>query len=188
VNDVAQPIPLNVPPADPRTRLQARLEAAPAEHAEALLGAYEVLQGLHDRGLFALLRGALGSRDKVLEVVVGAAESPASVRAIRNLLLLLNMLAAIEPEVLKSFTEAAPRVLKMMLRQPERPGLWMLIKDFLWNQDFRHGMATINTMIEAFGRSLSSSTGSYRFTNRNTASGCERTRLNASSCESRGSR
>jgi hypothetical protein len=27
-------------------------ENAPLEHAEALLAAYEVLQGLHDRGVF----------------------------------------------------------------------------------------------------------------------------------------
>jgi hypothetical protein len=42
-----------------------------------------------------------------------------------------------------------------MVREPEPPGLWRLIKDFLWNQDFRHGMAALNTMLEAFGRSLS---------------------------------
>jgi hypothetical protein len=29
------------------------------------------------------------------------------------------------------------------------------MKDFLWNQDFRHGMAAVNTMLEALGRSIS---------------------------------
>jgi len=33
-----------------------------------------------------------------------------------------------------------------MVRQPERPGLWRLVKDFLWNQDFRHGLAAVNTI------------------------------------------
>jgi len=94
----------------------------------------------------------LGSRDKILEIAVTAAKSPASIRAIRNSLLLIEMLGAIEPDVLKSFTEATPQALKMMLRQPERPGLWMLIKDFLWNPDFRHGLAAVNTMLEVFGR------------------------------------
>jgi uncharacterized protein YjgD (DUF1641 family) len=153
---VAQPIPLDVPARDPRVALQARLHDAPAEHAEALLAAYEVLQGLHDSGTLDLLRGALGSRDKVLGVAVGAAESPASIRALRNGLLLFNMLAAIDPELLKTFTQAAPQGLKMMVEKPERPGLWTLIKDFLWNQDFRHGMAAANTLIETFGKSLSS--------------------------------
>jgi len=151
---VAKPIPLEMPARDPRLALQTRLRDAPAEHAEALLAAYEVLQGLHDAGVFDLMRGALGSRDKVLEVVVGAAAAPASVRAVRNALLLTNMLAAIDPAVLKSITQAAPQALNMMVRKPERPGLWTLVKDFLWNQDFRHGMAAVNTMMEVFGRSL----------------------------------
>jgi uncharacterized protein YjgD (DUF1641 family) len=151
---VAQPIPLNVPRRDPRIELQARLQDAPAEHAEALLAAYEVLQGLHDCGVFELMRGALGSRDKVLDVVVSAANSPESLRAIRNLLLLTNMLGTIDPAVLKAFTQAGPQALNRMLRQPERPGLWALIKDFLWNQDFRHGMAAVNTMIEVLGSCL----------------------------------
>ena len=57
---MAKPIPLELPARDPRMELQARLQNAPLEHAQALLGAYEVLQGLHDRGVFELMRGALG--------------------------------------------------------------------------------------------------------------------------------
>jgi uncharacterized protein YjgD (DUF1641 family) len=155
VNAVAQPIPLDVPHRDPRIALQARLQDAPAEHAEALLAAYEVLQGLHDRGVFDLMRGALGSTDKILDIAVRAAGSADSIRALRNLLLLINMLGEIDPAVLKAFTQAAPQALNMMVRKPERPGLWTLLKDFLWNQDFRHGMAAVNTMLEVFGRSLS---------------------------------
>jgi uncharacterized protein YjgD (DUF1641 family) len=155
VNAVAQPILLNVPPGDPRVALQSRLRDAPAEHAEALLAAYEVLQSLHDRGVFDLMRGALGSGDKVLEIAVAAAQSPGSIRGIRNLLLLVNMLGEIDPDVLSAFTRGVPQAFTLMVREPEPPGLWRLIKDFLWNQDFRHGMAALNTMLEAFGRSLS---------------------------------
>ncbi|MBC8105653.1 MAG: DUF1641 domain-containing protein [Anaerolineae bacterium] len=155
---MATAIPLDVPVRDPRIALQSRLQDAPAEHAEALLDGYEVLQGLHDSGVLDLLRGALESRDKVLEVAVGAAGSEASVRAIRNLLLLFNMLSAIEPEVLKTFTSAVPQALKLTARRPQPPGLWRLVKDFLWNQDFRHGLAAVNTLLETFGRSLSGGT------------------------------
>jgi len=66
---MAQAIPLNVPARDPRAELQVRLENAPLQHAAALLSAYEVLQGLHDRGVFELLRGAFGSSDKVLSIL-----------------------------------------------------------------------------------------------------------------------
>src|SRR6267154_1635214 len=72
---MAQPIPLNVPARDPRAELQTRLENAPLRHAAALLDAYEVLQGLHDRGVFELLRGAFGSSDKVLSILVDEAKT-----------------------------------------------------------------------------------------------------------------
>ena len=152
---MAQPIALELPARDPRIVLQSRLQDAPAEHAAALLAGYEVLQGLHDSGVLDLLRGALGSSGELVDITVRAAGSPDSIRAIRNLLLLINMLGAIEPEVLKKFTDAGPQALKMMVRRPEQPGLWTLIKDFLWNRDFRHGLAAVNTMLATLGRSLS---------------------------------
>jgi len=152
---MAQSIPLNLPHRDPRVELQTRLQEAPAAHAEALLAAYGVLQGLHDTGVLDTVRGALGSRDKVLDIAVGAAGSADSIRVIRNLLLLYNALAAIDPEVLKRFTDAGTQALSGMVRQPEPPGILTLMKDFLWNQDFRHGMAAVNTILESLGRNLS---------------------------------
>src|SRR4029434_10122496 len=98
---MAQPIALlleNVPGRDPRVELSARLQDAPEEHAEALLSAYEVLQGLHDRCVLELMRGALGSGDQILDIAVRTADSPAPLRGIRNLVLLINMLGEIDPE------------------------------------------------------------------------------------------
>jgi uncharacterized protein YjgD (DUF1641 family) len=152
---MAHPIALELPRVDPRVALQTRLQNAPVAHAEAMLAAYEVLQGLHDRGVLELVRGGLGSSEKVLEIAVESAKSPASIRGIRNLLLLINMLGEIDPEVLRILTQTVPQALKMMVREPEPPGLWRLIKDFLWNQDFRHGLAAVNTILEVFGRSVS---------------------------------
>ena len=79
---MATPIPLDLPPRDPRAELQTRLQNAPMEHAEALLSAYEVLQGMHDRGVFDLLRGALGSSDKVTEILLETAKSPEAIRGL----------------------------------------------------------------------------------------------------------
>ncbi len=102
---MAQPITLDMPVRDPRVELLKRLREAPAEHAEALLAGYEVLQGLHDSGVLDLLRGTLGSRDEVLGVAVRTADSRSSIRAIRNLLLLSNMLGEIDPEILRTLTQ-----------------------------------------------------------------------------------
>jgi uncharacterized protein YjgD (DUF1641 family) len=151
---MAQPISTEAPKRDPRADLLNRLEQAPAEHAEALLAMYDVLQGLHDRGALDLARGALGSGDEVLDILVTAVRSPQSIRGIRNLLLLVNMLGEIEPRVLRSFTQAVPTALHKAAEDPDKPGLWRLIKDFLWNKDFRHGMAVVNTLLDTFGKSL----------------------------------
>jgi uncharacterized protein YjgD (DUF1641 family) len=93
---MARPIPLELPARDPSEEIKARLRDAPAEHAEALLSAYEVLQQLHDRGALDLARGALSASDKLLEMVVDTARSPEGIRAIRNLLLLAKALGTIE--------------------------------------------------------------------------------------------
>lgn len=158
---MAQPIPLTTPVRDPAEELQSKLRQAPAEHAQALLSAYEVLQGLHDSGVLDLLRGALGSKDKLIEVAVDAAGSPPSVRAIRNMVLLAKMLGEIDPPVLRTVTEALPKALNSMMRQPEKPGLWTLLKNFLWNPDFRRGMAGVNTLLEVFGKSMANGKQSH---------------------------
>ena len=69
-------------------------------------------------------------------------------------MLLINMLGTIEPEVLKTFTQTVPDALKAMIYKPERPGLWSLIRDFFWNQDFRYGMGALNSLLEVLGKSL----------------------------------
>src|SRR6266850_7127707 len=101
---MAQPIRFQPPPRDMHAPLVARLSAAPADHAEAVLAAYEVLQGLHDRGVLDLLRGTLGGSEKVLEQVVAVASGPESIRATRNLLLLVTALGEIEPALLSDLT------------------------------------------------------------------------------------
>jgi uncharacterized protein YjgD (DUF1641 family) len=151
---MSQPIPLNLPARDPRAELQARLQNAPLEHAEALLSAYEVLQGLHDRGVFELLRGALGSSDKVIEIVVQAAKSPESIRGIRNLIILAKILGTIEPELVEGFARSLPEAIALTkAHEAKPPGFWGVLKKFR-NRNFRRGLVLVNFMLEAFGRNL----------------------------------
>jgi len=151
---MARPIPFDPSPRDPRTDLDARVHAAPAEHAEALLSAYEVLQGLHDRGALDLARGALTAGDQVMETLLEAARSPEAIRGLRNLLLFANMLGAMDPELVRTFTEAVPVAMRQVVRERRQPGLWRLVRDFFWNPDFRRGLAALNTLFASFGRSL----------------------------------
>ena len=106
---MAEPIDLKPAPRDPREALYNRLEKAPLEHVEALLAAYEVLQGLHDRGVLETLRGALGSSDKVLQILVDAANTPETITGIRNFLILTRIAGTLESELLEAVAQAAAR-------------------------------------------------------------------------------
>lgn len=150
---MAQPISLDLPPRDARAELQARLATAPLAHAAALLEGYELLQSLHDRGLFDLLRGALGSSDKLIELAVETAKSPESIRALRNALLLFNMLGSIDPEKLRIFTQAIPPVVEAAGGRTRSVGIGRLIADF-FNKDFRRGMGAVNAALETLGKRL----------------------------------
>jgi len=151
---MAQPIPFELPPHDPHAELQARLQNAPVEHAEAVLAAYEVLQGLHDRGALDILRAALDSCDSLLKQAVDIAESPEAIRAIRNLMLLAKVIGAIDPQVLRGFTDAVPKAFaQAQAEESKPPGLGKLLSTFL-NKDFRRGLAALNDTLVAFGKNL----------------------------------
>jgi uncharacterized protein YjgD (DUF1641 family) len=151
---MAQPIPLHLAPRDTRDELSSRLQQAPLDHAEAVLAAYEVLQGMHDRGVLELMRGALGGGDKILEQVVAVASGPESIRATRNLLLLVTALGEIDPALLRDLTKAIPKALvQANAEEAKPPGLIRLMSTF-WNKDFRRGLAAFNDLLVVFGRNL----------------------------------
>src|SRR6266436_4360691 len=107
---MARPIPLDLPKRDPREEVISLLEKAPAEHAEALLAGFEVLQALHDQGVLEILRGVLEGGNKILEIVVEAAKTPEAIRGIRNVMIMSKMLGSIDPELLKKLADAIPDV------------------------------------------------------------------------------
>ena len=151
---MARPIPVELPPRDPQRELNSRLQQAPLEHAEAVLAAYEVLQGLHDRGVLELMRGMLGGSEKILEQVVAVGSGAQSIRATRNLLLLVTALGEIEPALLGDLTRAIPKALvQANAEEAKPPGLIKLFRTF-WNKDFRRGLAAFNDLLVMFGRSL----------------------------------
>lgn len=151
---MARPIPLELPPSDPREELRKRLVDAPVEHAEALLDSYELLQKLHDRGVFQLLRGALEASETIVETAVDAARSDESVRAFRNTIILAKMLASINPDLLESIAVAVSETLGSQ-RKPviEPPGLFSLLNQFR-RKELRRSIALINRFLETLGKQL----------------------------------
>jgi uncharacterized protein YjgD (DUF1641 family) len=105
---MAAPLKFEPPRRDAHEELRDRLEQAPEEHAEALLTIYDLLQGLHDRGVIETLKVAVSSSDFILGAVVETANTPENIRAIRNLLLLSKLLGGIDPDLLARLADAIP--------------------------------------------------------------------------------
>jgi uncharacterized protein YjgD (DUF1641 family) len=151
---MSSPIPLSIPARDPRAELKVRLQNAPVDHAEALLSVYEVLQGLHDRGVFELMRGALGSSDKVIEILAEAGKNENAVRGIRNLIILTKTIGTIEPALVEGFARSLPEAISLTKAyEANPPGLFGILKQFR-NRNFRRGLVLVNSMLESFGRNL----------------------------------
>src|SRR5712671_4298167 len=149
---MSEPIRLEFPPRDARAELRARLQNAPLQHAEALLSGYDLLQRLHDRGVLELLRGGLGSSDRVLSIVVDAAKTPEAINATRNLLILSKVAFALEPALLEDIVTAVPNSLAQA-REQKPLSLWQLFKK-MCSQDTRRALSVMLGVVESFGKSL----------------------------------
>ena len=151
---MAQPIPLELPPRDPREELRKRLEEAPTAHAEAVLDSYELLQQLHDHGVFELLRGGFSASDTLIETAVDTAKSEESVRAIRNAIILGKMLGTINPVVLQSIALAVGETFGCYEKPIiEPPGLFSLLSQFR-HKELRRSVALINRFLESLGNQI----------------------------------
>jgi uncharacterized protein YjgD (DUF1641 family) len=151
---MARPIAFEPQPYDPREALRKRIEAAPIEHAEALLESYELLEQLHKSGTLRLLTGALAAGDKILETAVDAARSPEAVRATRNAVLLGKLLASINPEILEGIVAAAGETLGSYKKPViEPPGLFALLSEFR-HKELRRSLALINKFLESLGNQI----------------------------------
>jgi uncharacterized protein YjgD (DUF1641 family) len=151
---MARPIPLEIPARDPREELRKRLEQAPVKHAEALLDSYELLQQLHDHGVFELLRGAFSASDKLIETAVDAAKSDEAIRAIRNAIILGKVLASINPDVLQCVATAASDTLGCYDKPIiEPPGLLSLLSQFS-HKELRRSIALLNKFLESLGNQI----------------------------------
>jgi uncharacterized protein YjgD (DUF1641 family) len=151
---MSRPIAFEVPPYDPRETLRKRLEAAPAEHAEALIESYELLQQLHETGTLHVLTGALAAGNQILETAVDAARSPEAVRATRNAILLGKMLASIDPQFLEGIAAAVSETMGECKKPViEPPGLLALLGQFR-RKELRRSVALINRFLESLGKQI----------------------------------
>jgi uncharacterized protein YjgD (DUF1641 family) len=151
---MAKQIEFRPPLPSAQEELQRRLNAAPGEHADAVLNAFKTLQTLHDTRTLDFVQGLFGAGDEVLTQVVVIATSPQSTRAIRNLLVLTNILGNIDPDALQRIAQAVTPALTE--RQPAQPPSLFQITRQLFSRDARRALATGVSLLQAVGRSLGS--------------------------------
>lgn len=153
---MAQPIPLEIQPRNPHAELESRLEQAPDEHAEALLAAYEVLQGLHNRGVLEIMRGALAASDELLQKVVDNAKTPEAIRSIRNLFLLQRILGSVDPELLEGVVQAIPEAISQTTAERDQSVSFFSVLRRFTSKDSLRGLAAAANFLQAFGRHVRS--------------------------------
>ncbi len=147
---MADPIQFKPKPIDPKLELQRRLIAAPIEHAEALLVAFDLLEEAHRQGVLDALHGAIGAKDTILASLAAYSSEPVSTNAIRNLLTLGKILGSLKPEQLSHVSRALFATAEEHNAESEPPSLWQLLKR-MRTPDARRGLSLVSRMLSAVG-------------------------------------
>lgn len=150
---MANPLVFKPNPVDPKTELQRRLDAAPKEHAEALLVAWDVLQAAHDKGLLDAVHGLIGAKDAIAGKVAEYAKLPEGVAGIRNLLAAAKILTVLDPEVLDGLSKVLATASQSHKLEEKPPSLWQIGKRAM-SEDGRRGLSFATLLLTGLGRSL----------------------------------
>jgi uncharacterized protein YjgD (DUF1641 family) len=131
-------------PQNSRDDLIRRIEAAPQEHAQAVLAAYELLENLHQKGILDILNGMLRAGETVVNQVASIISSKQAVSAVRAELMMMNLLSTIDVDQLSKVLADASK---------EPPSLIGIIK-LANTEDARRAMATGLGLLNLFGAAL----------------------------------
>jgi uncharacterized protein YjgD (DUF1641 family) len=136
-------------PRNSRDDLLRRLEQAPAEHVEALLAAYDLLERLHETGLLDTANGLLSAGETVVSRAVDVVSSKQAVSALRVVLILSNLIETIDVD----------RIHAVLSPSEDKPAsLWAIGKEAM-GPDARRGMAAAVGLLKVLGAALNKSSG-----------------------------
>jgi uncharacterized protein YjgD (DUF1641 family) len=148
---MAHPITFKPQLIDPQQELMRRVEAAPKEHAEALLTAWEVLQTAHDKGVLDLAKGLIGGKDIITGKLAEAAAMPESVAAIRNAMAGARILGSIDPDMLQRLAQGMESASAEHKAETKPPSLWTLFRRST-SADARRGLSFMTLLLNALGK------------------------------------
>ena len=141
------------PVVDPKHELQRQLDAAPMEHAEALLVGYDILKTAHANGTLDLINGLVGGRDIIAGKLAEYAKLPGGIAMIRNLLAAGKILMALDPETLDEVSKAFVTATGAHKAETKPPSLWALARRAT-NEDSRRGLSFMTLLLGAIGKGL----------------------------------
>jgi uncharacterized protein YjgD (DUF1641 family) len=139
-----------VPKVDPQVELRRRLQAAPEQHAEALLVLFDVIEQAHDQGLLDALQGAIGSKNAIAGKLAYYAKQPLSTQAIRNLLIFGEILGSFDPTILADTKK------DVFDHHQDPPSMWQLFRRAI-SADGRRGMGMFLGFVCGIGKSSKTS-------------------------------
>src|SRR5689334_18076751 len=101
---MARIISLDPPKPDHREALFQKLKDAPKEHVEAMLDLYEIIEVMRNNGVLEIIKGAVGSKDKILAIAGKTMESHEVINFTRNFTMLLKFVGGLNPDIIEDAT------------------------------------------------------------------------------------
>ena len=150
---MANPLAFKPIHVDPRVELQRRLEAAPIEHGEALLVAWDLLETAHKQGVLDLLHGVVGARDTIFGKLTEYAKLPEGVAGIRNMISILKIMTELDPDTLSEIAKSMGQAVAEHQKETKPASLWAIAKRAT-SEDSRRGLSLMTLMLTSLGRSL----------------------------------
>jgi uncharacterized protein YjgD (DUF1641 family) len=148
---MAHPIQFKPQPVDYHKELMGRVEAAPQEHAEALLVAWQLLQTAHDQGLLDLAHGLLGGKDMIAGKLAEAATLPESIAAMRNGIALARILGSLDADMLHRLSRSMDEAGRQHRQEEKPPSLWQVLRRAT-SADARRGLSFLTHLLTGLGR------------------------------------
>jgi uncharacterized protein YjgD (DUF1641 family) len=146
---MAKPVAYRVfSPPDSHEELKRKIDAAPAEHADAILSGYRLLEEAHESGTLELLRGALAAQDSIINHVVGLVSEPEMMNGLRNLIVLGKVLGNINSQTIETAIDGDDKV----KRRHAPPSLFKLLSR-MNTPDARRGIEVAVGLLAALGAS-----------------------------------
>ena len=130
-------------PENSREDLARRIREAPADHAEAILAAYELLEKFHDAGLLSLASGVISAGNAIIDRLAVVVDSQQAVVALRAALIFGSILNTLDADELH----------KAMQVQKNDASLFRILKGLTTKESRQVAMIGVNLM-NVIGKAL----------------------------------